>query len=98
MAPLNFGIVGGKRREHPHAPHTLGLLRGRRERSRRRAADERDELSPPHSITSSARASRVGGISRPSALAVLRLITSSYLVEYCTGRSAGFAPFNMRST
>jgi hypothetical protein len=26
----------------------------------------------------------------PSALAVLRLITSSYLVGACTGRSAGF--------
>src|SRR5215475_7092947 len=33
-----------------------------------------------YSITSSARASSVGGTSRPSALAVLRLITSSYLV------------------
>ena len=33
-----------------------------------------------HSITSSARASTVGGTSRPIALAVLRLITSSYLV------------------
>ena len=33
-----------------------------------------------YSITSSARASRVGGTSRPSAFAVLRLITSSYLV------------------
>ena len=31
---------------------------------------------PPHSITSSAVASKVAGISRPSALAVLRLITS----------------------
>ena len=33
-----------------------------------------------YSITSSARASSVGGTSRPSAFAVLRLITSSYLV------------------
>src|SRR5262249_12490114 len=41
-----------------------------------------------HSITSSARASSVGGTSRPSALAVFRLITSSYLVGACTGRSA----------
>ena len=47
---------------------------------RRRAAKQRDELAPSHSITSSARASSVGGTSRPSALAVLRLITSSYLV------------------
>jgi hypothetical protein len=33
-----------------------------------------------HSITSSARASSVAGTSRPSALAVFRLMTSSYLV------------------
>src|SRR5262245_47706540 len=51
-----------------------------------------------HSITSSAVASSVCGISRPSALAVLRLITSSYLVDACTGRSAGFSPLRMRST
>src|SRR3954452_18577566 len=51
-----------------------------------------------HSITSSARASRLGGISRPSALAVLRLIASSYLLGACTGRSAGCSPLRMRST
>ena len=51
-----------------------------------------------HSITSSARASSVGGTSRPSALAVLRLMASSYLVGVCTGRSAGFSPLRMRST
>jgi hypothetical protein len=51
-----------------------------------------------HSITSSARTSSVGGTSRPRALAVLRLITSSYLVGACTGRSAGFSPLRMRST
>jgi hypothetical protein len=33
-----------------------------------------------YSITSSARASSVGGTSMPSALAVFRLMTSSYLV------------------
>ena len=40
----------------------------------------------------------IGGTSRPSALAVLRLITNSYLVGACTGRSAGFSPLRMRST
>src|SRR5262245_39705930 len=50
-----------------------------------------------HSITSSARASSDGGTSRPRALAVLRLITSSYLVGAWTGRSAGFSPLRMRS-
>ncbi len=45
-----------------------------------------------------ARASTVAGISRPSAFAVLRLITRSYLVGACTGRSAGLSPLRMRST
>src|SRR6516225_4674854 len=64
----------------------IALLRVRRERPRdRRAADERDELAPLHSITSSARASSGAGTVRPSALAVLRLIASSYLVGACTG-------------
>src|SRR5262249_42499869 len=35
--------------------------RARRERPRRRAAEQRDELAALHSITSSARASSVGG-------------------------------------
>src|SRR5215831_20815438 len=55
------------------------LLRARREWPRRRAAERRDERPAVHSITSSARASSVGGTSRPSTLAVFRLITSSYL-------------------
>src|SRR5262245_5518331 len=62
------------------------------------AAEQRYELAAPHSITSSARASSDDGTSRPSALAVLRFTTSSYLVGACTGRSAGFSPFRMRST
>ena len=52
------------------------LLRARRERPRRRAAESQDERAPLHSITSSARASSVGGTFIPSAVAVLRLITS----------------------
>ena len=80
---------GAEKPDHRHRR----LLRPRRERPRRRrAAEQRDELAPLHSITSSARASRVGGTSRPSALAVLRLITSSNLVGCSIGKSAGFAP------
>src|SRR5262249_58990107 len=75
--------------EEPDHRHCR-LLRARRERPRRRTAEQRDELAAFHSITSSARASTAAGISRPSALAVLRLITSSYLVGACTGKSAGF--------
>src|SRR6266576_3240682 len=50
-----------------------------------------------HSITSSASASSVGGISRPSVVAVLRLITNSNLVGCSTGRSPGFVPLRIRS-
>src|SRR5262245_17041086 len=74
------------------------LLRARRERPCRCNAEQRDELAPLHSITSSARASTLAGISMPSALAVLRLSTVSYLVGACTGRSAGLSPLRMRST
>jgi hypothetical protein len=60
-------------------------LRPRRERPRRRrAADERDELAAfhlwAHSITSSASASSLSEIWRPSARAVLRLMASSNLI------------------
>jgi hypothetical protein len=51
-----------------------------------------------YSMTSSARASTVAGSSRPSSLAVFRLITSSYFTGACTGKSAGFSPLRMRST
>jgi hypothetical protein len=52
-------------------------------------------LKSGHSITSSARARINGGIVRPSALAVLRLTTSSNVVGCWTGRSAGFSPFRI---
>src|SRR5262249_30515815 len=75
------------------------LLRARRERPRRRAAEQREKLAPPdHSITSSARASKVSGMFKPSALALLRLSTVSYFTGACTGRSLGFSPLRMRST
>src|SRR5499433_1632486 len=51
-----------------------------------------------YSITSSARASSVGGTVRPSARAVFILMTSSKSVGCSTGRSAGRAPFRILST
>jgi acyl dehydratase len=57
--------------------------------------EARRRESLPHSITSSASASRFGDTSMPSALAVLRLITSSNLVGCITGISAGLAPFRI---
>src|SRR5262245_41401676 len=49
-----------------------------------------------YSITSSAMASSPGGKLRPNALAVLRLITNSNLIDWMTGRSAGFSPLRIR--
>src|SRR5262245_26490683 len=73
------------------------LLRTRRPRPRgRRAAEQRYELTPPHSITSSARCCKHHGTSRPSALAVLRLMTRSNLVGRTTGKSPGLAPLRIR--
>ena len=84
------GDLGAKR---------LGLLRPCRDRPRRRrAAKERDELAPLHSITSSASASSVGATSSPSALAVVWLMTRSNLVGCSTGISAGFVPWRILST
>src|SRR5262249_12471341 len=92
--------VGRARAWYEHADERLfrRLLPACRGRRRRRAAEQRDELAAFHSITSSARASRRSGTVRPSAFAVLRLITSSYLVGACTGRSPGLSPLRMRST
>src|SRR5262245_63262446 len=75
------------------------LLRPRRERPRRSAAEQSDERAPPrHSITPSARASKIGETSKSKALAVLRLTTNSNLVPCSTGKSAGFAPLRILST
>src|SRR5262249_22204321 len=82
--------------EEPDHRHRW-LLRARRDRPRgRRATDERDELAPPHSITSSASKSRLSEILMPSALAVFRLMTNSNLVGRTTGKSAGLVPLRMR--
>jgi hypothetical protein len=70
--------------------------RGGKRPHRHRAAKKRDKLTPFHSIISSARTMMDGGIVRPSALAVFRLMTSSNLVGCWTGKSAGFAPLRIR--
>src|SRR5262249_27185187 len=97
---LRFGVALGPGRDDPDPPHPLALLRPRREwPCGRRAAEQRDELAPPHhSITSSARASNVGGMVRPSILAACALMTNSNLLACTTGRSAGFVPLRMRPT
>src|SRR5262245_14104999 len=100
-AGLAFGIVCGYGHKNTDPPHAITLLRPRRG-GPRRAAEQRHELAASqardHSITSSARASSVGGTSRPSAVAVIRLMTRSYLVGCSTGRSVGLAPRKILST
>ena len=53
------------------------------------------KVAPPHSITSSARASIDCGTVRPSAFAVFKLMTSSNFVGCWTGKSAGLAPLRI---
>src|SRR5262245_32310370 len=96
-APLPFRIIRGQVHQHADAPHSLVLLRVRRERPGSRSAEKRDKVAAvAHSITSSAMASTPEGIVRPSVLAVLRLITNSNFVGRITGRSPGLSPLRMR--
>src|SRR6516165_829080 len=78
------------------------LLRSCRERPSRRAAEQRDELAAfhlrDHSITSSAVICMIIGTVRPSAFAVLRLMTRSNFVGCTTGRSPGLVPLRIRPT
>ena len=82
-----------------NARYLRRLLRPHRDRPRRRrAAEQCDELAPPHhSITASARASNAGGTSSPSAFAVFRLIasvnlTGPWMVGHRAFRLSGYGP------
>src|SRR6516162_5652315 len=85
--------------ENPDPPHLIALLRARREWPQNgRGAEQRDEVSLLHSMTSSACANRMAGTVRPNALAVFRLITSLNFTGCWTGRSQGFVPLRILST
>src|SRR5262249_50739186 len=93
--------IARARKQAAEAINASGLLSARHERPRDgRAAEQRDELPAlhlrGHSMTSSARASSLSGIWRPSAFAVLRLMLNPNFVACMTGRSAGFSPLRMR--
>ena len=76
----------------------------RMERSRHRRFENLDtipavSICSKHGFIRSPRrqlASSPGGKLRPNALAVLRLITNSNLIDCMTGRSAGFSPLRIR--
>src|SRR5262249_26227541 len=98
-AGLSLRIVRGQVHKHADPTRPLALLRAGRERPRRRAAEQCDELAASdHSITSSARVSKDGGTSRSTALAVVRLMTRSNFLGCSTGISAAFAPRRILST
>src|SRR5262249_9628396 len=89
---LTFGIALAARQQPADPPHAVALPPRCERPCGCCAAEQRYERAPLHSITSSASASSLSGIWRPSALAVLRLRTSSNVVGRTTGNSAGFAP------
>ena len=64
----------------------------------RRAADERDELAPSHSITSSAGASSVGGMVEAECLGGLEVDDKLVFGRRLNWKIAGFSPLRMRST
>src|SRR5262245_15205743 len=70
-----FRVVRGGGHQHADPPFPFGLLRPRPERPCCHCpAEQRDELAPFHSITSSARPSGVVGTLRPMPLPGSRLI------------------------
>src|SRR5262245_37494171 len=92
---IAYGVLG--RPAIDEADYRRWLLRARRERPGcRRAAEQRNERAPSHSITSSARPSSGSGTVRPNALAVLKLMYSSTLLACWTGRLAGLSPLRIR--
>src|SRR5262249_436359 len=100
--------LGSTRAEIADPPHPLALLPARRNRPHRPPAPApggehraADPSIPPSARTGTlagqarwGRTRRLAGTARWSAVAALRLITSSNLVGSRNGRSAGFAPFS----
>ena len=88
MSQMGHERLGGTSNSHiRYAPlATVGL-----KKAACREGPMRD-IPCPHSITSSASCWSCVGISRPSAVAVLRLITRSNLSGRCVGNSLGLAP------
>src|SRR5262249_52021333 len=95
---LTFRVLGSPVHEDADPPHAIWLLRTGRERTSRRAAEQRDELAAFHSITSSARRMNDSGIASPMVFAVLRLMLRSNLIGCSTGSSAGLVPRKILST
>src|SRR5262249_5039780 len=96
-------ILGGRwrvverRTQVAKADDLAGLLAAYHERPcHTRAAEQRDELAAPHSITSLAMERTSGGMVSPSAFAVWRLMIGSIRLDCWPGRSPGFSPLRIR--
>src|SRR5262245_16497198 len=97
-ARLAFRIILRIVHQHCDPAHPVRLLRACRKWPRRRAAEKSDELSPPHSRTSLARATNTSAKETPSDAAVFRL-TAMYKRGDCSiGMSNGLAPPAIRWT
>src|SRR5262249_28940975 len=72
---LVVGVSGPVDRQIAYSSDLGRLLSAPSDWPRCRASNKRNELPPPHSMTSSARASSDGDTVSPRAFAVLRLIT-----------------------
>src|SRR6516225_9567955 len=90
-----LAVALGVRHQDSDAPYATWLLRARGERPCRHATEQRDELTPSHSITSSASSCNALGTSMPSNRAVCALMTNSNLLDCKTGRSPGLAPLRI---
>ena len=78
--------------------HRMLSLRAPMQRIEQYATYSRNEGASSHSMTSSARASKVVGMSSPMVFAALWLITSSNFVGCSIGKSPGLAPLRTLST
>ena len=90
---LKNSIIAGLRKSRHVRSTVLGPRRPYRARKRHM---HRNKMGA-YSITSSARCWSWSGTSRPSALAVFRLMISATLIGIWIGSSAAFSPLRMRS-
>jgi hypothetical protein len=91
-------VGSGSSKDDLHRRRQSGQLREKTPMSAGSHADTSRVAGRGYSVTSSARASSVGAMSRPSVFAAFRLMTSSNLTGCSTGRSPGFAPRRILST
>jgi hypothetical protein len=89
----SFSTLSDHVGSYPNNDQTGDPPRRSKRANRDQGAPQQNEL---YSITSSAAFNRPSGTLRPSALAVLRLMTSSNFVPCTTGKSAGFSPLRIR--